>query len=175
MDILSTAEMHLDPDAECESDCKLFSKTLKNLILLIARHDMMDMWIEIEKGLKKYEMMLYGSDETYTVEPPCSLKICRVLLRNMEGLKVGDIKLSTVINYLMHIIYIKDNECFSTITYTNKLLASNFQNDFGPILTAFQGRPLFMKIMLNFGLLKSLPEDSSFVFTEACNYIRDFM
>lgn len=175
MEVLSTAEMHPDPDAICDSDCKLFSKTLKNVILSIARHDMMDMWIQIEKCLRKYEMMFYDPDGTYSMEPPCSLKICHVLLRNMEGLKAGDIKLSTVITCLMSVIYLKDTECFCTVTYTKKLIDLHFRNDFGPILSAFQGRPLFMKILLNFGLLKSLPQDSSFVFTEACNYIRDFM
>lgn len=156
-------------------DCHYFSKFLMNLTsVTLSMENISRIWLTFKNTLKQHWNMFTVPQEAH-IMMPCSLKVCLALLRNIEELPRGVELLSTLLNSINSIIYLKDNECCSSMKYIQELIYFCRQNNSVHVLTALRGRSIFMKLLVNFNLVKSLPQDFSFLRTEAHQYIRDFM
>lgn len=166
-----------NPRAIC--DCGFFAKHLMKLIFrTITEDDELSMWTAFENDMKDYVMMFTLSDGSYSVVS-CSLKISSILLRSLEALRRSGIEILTILISIVKVIYLTDPEkdCFYAVSHIQN--PSWFfrcrKRETDQVLAALRGRFHFMKLLVIFGSVKSLPAESSVLYKETQKIIREFM
>lgn len=173
--LLTTNVPEIIPYVFC--DCRFFSQFLMNMIsTTLSKETRSTMWVTFEKSLQQYSRLFTVFDGPYSMIP-CSKKFSLVLLQCLEEVRQsgGDANLSTLLNSIMSVIYLRENQCCYSVRHFENLLRFCGKSNAVQVLAALRGRSIFMKLLLNFGLVKSLPQESSSLYREAHNYIRDFM
>lgn len=135
-------------------DCHHFSKFLMNLTCATLCGDNIDsIWLTFKRALEQHRRMFSVPQGTH-IMMPCSLKVCLSLLKNIEELPQSVGALTTLVKSLMSIIYLSVNDCCSSITYIRNIIDFCHQSNTVQILVALRGRCVFMKLLLNCGLVK---------------------
>lgn len=159
-------------------DCSFFAEFMKNLAFeALCGENETPTWIAFEKYMEHYSRICAVRYVKYTTKS-CSLKFCTTLLNNIETFRnIDDMPVSTLLIAVISAIYLKDADrglCFSVRNVKN-LRRYSREIETVQVLAALRGKPGFMELLVNFGLVSSLPNESSFLYKETHRKIRDFM
>lgn len=159
-------------------DCSFFAEYVKNLTfqLLCGENETLT-WITLKKYMEHYSKILAVRYAKCTIRP-CSLKFCTTLLNNMEIFRdIDNMSVSTLLITVISAIYLRDaNRDFcSCVRNVSNLRRYSRQIETVQVLAALRGQTDFMELLVNFGLVSSLPNESSFLYKETHRKIRDFM
>lgn len=123
-------------------DCNFFSQFLMNTICTtLSQETKATMWVTFEKSLEQYSRLFTVSDGPYSMIP-CSKKFSFVLLQCLEEVRQsgGDANLSTLLNTVMSVIYLRDNQCCYTERHFENLLRFCGERNYVQVLAALRGR-----------------------------------
>lgn len=116
-------------------------------------------WTTIEQFLNQQQLW----DKTDTIDfsaKQCSLHISHVLQRRIEEFKSSGMKPPDLLLNIMSSIYlINAGRCLRRDRNFNKTSFRNYDETLR-VFAAFQGHSDFMELLVKFGYLSSIPEDS---------------
>lgn len=165
-------------------NCKTFSQDLLNLSHeIITKEDQNSQWNAFKNF---YLTNLTQSTRNAVrnkvhrndyVRKPCSLSISEDLLSRSKVFRGRRIPLSTLLVDLMGLISLRvcaRDCCFLLWDFTG---STDFSKDIKhlPVFGAFLGKPVFMKLLLNYGFLSSLKEESPLLRKETNTNVVNFM
>lgn len=160
-------------------NCKTFSQDLLNLSHeIITKEDQNSQWNAFENFyLTKLTHVRNKVHKDDYVRKPCSLSISEDLLSRSNVFRGRRIPLSTVLVDLMGLISLRvcaRDCCFLLWDFKG---STGFSKDIKhlPVFGAFLGKPVFMKLLLNFGFLSSLKEESPLLVKETNTNVVNFM
>lgn len=179
MELFSLISAKTGPYSIC--DCDYYAGYLKNLIYrIISEENELSMWIAFEKNMKDFLMMFTLPDGSYSVES-CSRNISSALLRNLEEFRRNGIQLSTLLIDIVSVICLTeaDKKCFFSLRdihdYSLFLRARRETDQFLAAFLILRCKSNFMKLLVIFDSVKSLPADSLIFYEETRRIIHKFM
>lgn len=158
--------------------CIHFAQDLLNLSKdLLSRVDQICQWNLFECFLRQY---LRNNEHTFTSEfpaKPCTLDVCRRLLRRIVEFKRSGMKPSTFVVNLISLIYFKNcgKKCCCVALDLQKTTVFPSDGESLRVLCGFGVKPNFMKVLMEYGYLTRLSKDSPLLIKESCNIMRYFM
>lgn len=153
-----------DDDILCR--CNDFGEDLMNLsndILLLSKEDVNQQWEKFKEYLIKYRRKFEASTEFGVWWKPCSLKIVSMILDRLEQLRCCGMPLSYLLLNLITAInsYIGDFNINLRCHFMNSIVI-NFSSPCEiQVLCALRGKPNFMELLVHFGFVSSLSDESS--------------
>lgn len=165
----TTEEMNLHEICDCEYFCIYLKKIIYRTLSQESEHLMA---IKFQERLEKCQRMFLLIGGSY-FRRSCSMIICSALLSLAQDIKRNDLAFATFLVKALSIIISKETICFSTDIQNR----NSFSNERQPlqILSAFRGYTPFMKVLMHFGLISSIPDESPYLYNEAKNNICFFM
>ena len=172
-----------------QCDCVNFRSQIVNLSKkILTKEDKSAQWHVLEESLVKYignhtqhaDLLI----DNFSVEEStssCSVKFCLLLIRILDELRSNGIALSVLLVDLMAILHFENcAQLFEHWVWDLQRTIISCSEGFKTIrvLGAFRWSwrdSDFMKLLLNFGFLFSLPEDSPRLKREVKEDIQDFM
>ena len=132
----------------------------------------------LQEYLKNNVPTLLPNDDS-DEKKPCSLKICSILLQKSEECKRFGMTVSSLLLNLITSIHLKkcSNLCCCLLLNLEEGVCFRKYNNENEarIISAFHKKPDYMKLLVKFGLVTSLPERSSFMIAETKYYLHRFM
>lgn len=177
----STMEF-LDIEEEIESNvvcnCRNFAKDLLNFSWdILATEEENLQWGKFKDFMTKYlrdnRQMIADASDHYVLKKPCLLKICSIFLQWLEELRRRGMALSSLLLDLLTVMLRSCGFTFICCVYDfeDRDVTSFTRFHENTVFVALNSQPEFMKMMVNFGLLSSLPSESPRLREETCFYM----
>lgn len=165
--------------------CAHFAQDLLNLSRdLLSRANEIYQWNLFERFLRQYirnneHNFTAGSSGNlmYRTFVPCTLDICRRLLRRIAEFKRDGMRPSNFIVNLIALIYFKSCGKMCCCVRLDLEKTTVFPSDCESIrvLSGFGVKPKFMKLLMDYGYLTTLSKNSPLLIQESCKIMRYFM